>query len=608
MPHPEARWPRRRRSRVAAWLVLGGIAVAAPLPGQAVEAGSRIEVVLDVSGSMRGRLGGTDKMEVGRNLVRELHRHLVEADGPAVAGLRVYGASSHRLERDCRDTSLLAAPGDSLASWDAALAAVRALGVSPLATALEAAAADEADVYVLVTDGGDNCGRDACAAWTGLAPAGSRPRLHVVALDPTPADADRLRCLSRAGSGAYIEIDDPGAVERAAERLALVLLNLGRLDVRLTVGDDRFTAPVRVLQPLTREVVAAYVAQGPRRLPAGMYTVVVETAPPRTIERVLVLPGETSTIERDDFGRLVVVRLDRDNARRRTSYSVRALAGGPELRYATTGDTLVLGTGSYVIDLEGGGGRDTVSVAPGATRRLVFGGSGVLRVVAPGIERPPPTLVVASRGEEVDSLRIGDPGPLPAGRYRVVVATVPTYVTEGVAIAGRDTTVLELPPTGVLGLRVIRGDSLATELRAEIVEPSTGERYGALPNGDRRLAMPGRYRLELDTAPPRTVEDVVVAAGRTNIVERSGIGGIRVARARPDGGDLRLVVLDPGGRPLAEAEGREPSIAAWPGEYVVRIEHRGAILAERRISVAPHRTATIDWREPENGPGRGSAP
>ena len=47
-------------------------------------------------------------------------------------------------------------------------------------------------------------------------------------------------------------------------------------------------------------------ARAPRAVPAGIYTLVLETAPQIALERVLVLPGERTTIERSDFGRLEV--------------------------------------------------------------------------------------------------------------------------------------------------------------------------------------------------------------------------------------------------------------------------------------------------------------
>jgi hypothetical protein len=198
-----------------------------------------IEVVLDASGSMRGRLEAVEKMMVAKEFLAVLREQLSEDGVVPLMGLRVYGAGSDRRLRDCRDTTRLITPVDSLVGWDMVLAELQPLGVSPLATALEQAVDEAAMTYILITDGADNCGRDACTMWRELGPrvGASRPRLHVVALDPGPGDIERLRCLSRAGSGSLIQLEKRADVPRAARRLALVLRNLGLLDVRLALGE-----------------------------------------------------------------------------------------------------------------------------------------------------------------------------------------------------------------------------------------------------------------------------------------------------------------------------------------------------------------------------------
>ena len=265
----------------------------------------RIEVVLDASADMRQPIGDVARIDLARQFLAALRSGLAPAPAPA---LRVYGGSSPRARRDCSDTRLLVEPGSPPGRWSEALAAIQPQGISPLGAALRQAAADSVTAYVLVTDGGDDCRADPCTVWKETIGGGPnrRSRLHVVGLDPQPASLEELRCLSRSGSGSLTVIDAPEEAAAAGQRLALVLRNEGLVEVRATLGlgGDRLPLPVRVVRPLRDEMVAAFAARAPRAVPAGVYRVVVESVPPLTFERVMVLPGETTTLEATALGRL----------------------------------------------------------------------------------------------------------------------------------------------------------------------------------------------------------------------------------------------------------------------------------------------------------------
>ncbi|MEJ2153427.1 MAG: hypothetical protein P8Y29_10910 [Gemmatimonadota bacterium] len=377
---PEDLLTARRVTAAVTFLVLCGTPGMIEATTQATDGpiGS-IEVLLDASGSMRGRLEAVEKMVVAKEFLTALREELGGDGVVPPMGLSVYGAGSDRQLRDCRDTARLVTPLDSLVGWDAALAAVRPLGVSPLATALERALVADASTYIVLTDGADQCGRDACAVWRerGVPRVETpRPRLHVVALDPGPGDLERLRCLSRAGSGSLIQLGSRADVPGAARRLALVLRNRGLLDVRLGLGEGaEFSAPVRVLEPLTRELVAAFVSGQPAAVPAGMYHVVVETAPSFRVDRVLVLPGEVAIVEERAFGTLTVDLLDLENQPLRTSLSISKTGDPAELRFATTGDSLILGEGLYDVRVDMRDSfavREAISVEPRRPARIAW--------------------------------------------------------------------------------------------------------------------------------------------------------------------------------------------------------------------------------------------
>lgn len=580
---------------------------ASPAGAQSVEPAGTVEIVIDASGSMRNRVGGTERMTVAREFVVTLREALEEEGGAPPLALRAYGSESHRLRRDCTDTRLLAGGQDGPEAFALALFDLRPLGVSPLAYTLERAAADTATTYVLITDGADNCGGDACRAWreaVGRAGDNRSLRLHVVAIEPEPGEVDRLRCLSRAGSGTYLQITSVDDIAPLARRLALVLQNRGRVEVRLSVGDgEAFSAPIRLLRPLTGEVVAALPGRRPRAVPAGSYTVVIETAPPVRVDRVMVLPGQTVTFARSDFGRLIVDLAEPD---RRAPVSIRSTGRRAELRYVRTSDATILGAGAYDVEVDLGDSvvvREALEVERGRTTRLVVGGTepGILLVDVPGFEDPPTVRVLAYHEASVDTLAVGRPARVPPGRYRLIVETLPPYVTENVVVdAGRET-VIALPRTGVLGVELYDGDEPLPGVPVEVAEPMTGERYGTFMSGERVMTIPGTFRLRVRTAPPVAIDEVTVQAGEVRVVERRGFSRIEVSPgATPGTPPLRLEILSVAeeGR-LAQAIGPRPWVAARPGEYRARLWRDRTLLWEGRVTVAPEKTTRIDWAGPQ---------
>ena len=565
---------------------------------------SPVEIILDASASMHARMGDSETMTVAREFVRALRSELAAGGAAPPLGLRVYGGSADAPEV-CRDTRLAVRPADSEASLVGALAAAQPLGPAPLAFALESALADSARAYVLVTSGSEGCGGDACAVWRNAVAGRTNrgARIHVVALGVPDDAAEALRCLSRAGSGAYVSVRDRSGVGPAARRLALILRNEGLLDVRLSVeGGETFTAPVRVLIPLSRKPVAAFNARGPRAVPAGIYDVVVETSPSLPAQRVMILPGETTTIARADFGRLEVEVRDEADRPVRVPLTIRAPGRRADVRYAATGETLILVAGTYDLSVDLGdsiAARRNVAVTAGRTARVVLGGRGAVAVISPEFSAPPRTRAILTRGARMDTLWIGETKSVTTGRHRLRVETLPTFVSDDISVATGDTTVVELPPLGILSVEVRGAEGLIPGQLGELQEPLTRERYGSIVSGERRLVMPGRYRVELATVPVPTRADVTIRVGEETVVERRGFSRIEVVPAEAAPGGYRLEILNErGGRLLAERAGPAPVVAARPGTYWARVSRGAALLWEGRVAVASGKPARIDLPRP----------
>jgi hypothetical protein len=568
-------------------------------------ASQRIEIVLDASADMREPMQGVERIAVARDFLSALRTGLAEVEAPAM-GLRLYGSTSPRSRRDCSDTRLVAAPSAATDLWSEAVAAVQPRGISPLANALEQAVADSIATYVLVTEGGDDCRIDPCAAWREAVGGGSnrRARLHVVALEPRPEAIEELRCMSRAASGSFTLIADPDQAAPAGRKLALILRNEGLVEVRATLGrgGERVLLPVRVVRPLTGEVVAAFTARTPRPVPAGVYRMVIESAPPISFERVMVLPGETTTIEATDLGRLRVELLDDRGGRSRAPVSIRSRDGRRELRYLVTGEEAVMRAGTYDVSVDMGDSvveQQDVAVPVGETTRVAFGGGGTLLVLSPEFETPPPTRVLAYRVGTVDTLAVGAPHSLRAGSYRLVVETLPAYVTENAVVRDESQTVVTLPETGILGVSFSGVTGPVDGIGVGVREALTGESYGTILSGERRLMMPGRYDLDASTIPPTTFTGIDVVPGTERIIRRQGLSGIAVVPPSGGAGPYRLEVLTPDGdRRLGEAVGPQPMLPVWPGAYLARVWRGRELAWEGRVAVASDKTARIDLASP----------
>jgi hypothetical protein len=457
---------------------------------------------------------------------------------------------------------------------------------------------------VLVTEGGDDCRADPCAVWREAIGAGHNrnARLHVVALAPSGETLEPLRCLSRAGSGSFTIIDGPDEATSAGRRVALILRNEGLIEVRATLGRGgaRVPLPVRIERPAAGEVVAGFTARGPRAVPAGVYRVVVESAPPLTFERVMVLPGETATLDAAALGRLRVEMLDDAGRRIRTPVSIRSRDGRRELLYGQTGEDAVMQAGTYVVHVDIGDSilRQEVAVPAGRTTRLAFGGGGTLLVLTPEFESPPPTRALVFHGGDVDTVAVGAPTPLAAGSYRLIVETLPVYVAEDVVVRDEAQTVVTLPETGILGVDLSGQAGPVEGIRVEVREVLTGETYGALRSGERRLAMPGRYELEARTVPRALFEAVDVVPGQERIVRREGLSRLEVAPPAGADATYRLEVLTPAGERLGDASGSQPALPVWPGEYLARVWRGRELAWEGRVAVASDKTARIDLAGP----------
>lgn len=186
--------------KLLAWLIVFAITMA-PL---ALEAQTgRIVLVLDGSNSMWGRIDGTEKIVVARDVLTQV---LSELPADLQIGLAAYG---HRREGACDDIEILLQVGNhDRAVVASAIRGVQPRGMTPITGALQLVAdaledADGPTHLVLVSDGKETCEGDPCALVRTLRERGVQLTVHVVGFDVTTEEGTQLQCIAEAGGGLY---------------------------------------------------------------------------------------------------------------------------------------------------------------------------------------------------------------------------------------------------------------------------------------------------------------------------------------------------------------------------------------------------------------------
>ncbi|MFY1675079.1 VWA domain-containing protein [Plantactinospora sp. WMMB334] len=186
-----------------------------PEPEPAAEP-PRVELVLDVSGSMRAAdIGGRSRISVAQQAFNEVVDALPEN---TLLGIRVLGATYKGKDEKvaCRDTQQLVpvGPVDRAAAKEA-IATLRPTGHTPIGLALRRAAEDLGTDggnrrIVLITDGEDTCAPpDPCDVARELAAQGTRLVVDTLGLAPDEKVRRQLLCIAGATGGTYAAAQTP---------------------------------------------------------------------------------------------------------------------------------------------------------------------------------------------------------------------------------------------------------------------------------------------------------------------------------------------------------------------------------------------------------------
>ncbi|MFG2139909.1 VWA domain-containing protein [Streptomyces sp. NPDC048650] len=186
----------------------------------------KVELVLDVSGSMRARdIDGQSRMSAAKQAFNEV---LDAVPHEVQLGIRTLGANypGEDRKRGCKDTKQLY-PVGPLDRTDAktAVATLAPTGWTPIGPALLGAAddlkgGDAARRIVLITDGEDTCAPlDPCEVARDIAAQGIHLTVDTLGLLPDAKTRRQLSCIAEATGGTYTSVQHTGELRDRVHQL-----------------------------------------------------------------------------------------------------------------------------------------------------------------------------------------------------------------------------------------------------------------------------------------------------------------------------------------------------------------------------------------------------
>jgi Mg-chelatase subunit ChlD len=278
-----------------------------------------VEIVVDASRSMWGRMGGEPKMVVAKQILEDVSYWFPEDLDLA---LRAYGSTSPSDDSDCADSTLLVPFGEeNRESIRRAIVGLRPLGQTPIAYALNEAARDFGALQndralVLVTDGIESCGGDPVEAAHELRAQGIT--VHVIGFglgNAADEDAASLRAVAAASGGRYVTAGSAEELKEALQQTVSTSFSVFKGSIEVANG--------------------SLGSHEPLLLPAGNYRVEFDTAPPQAVQ-ISLTPRDQLTLTLQKQGDFVS-HFERHNRLRYASCedaieSIERLGGGKEMQ------------------------------------------------------------------------------------------------------------------------------------------------------------------------------------------------------------------------------------------------------------------------------------
>ncbi len=211
-----------------------------PLWGLGQQPLTRVLFVFDASGSMWGKLGGKTKIQLAKEALLHMLDSL-EGQPNLELALRVYGHTSHKKEKNCRDTRLEVPFGKgNYRHIRDVIKKIHPRGTTPIAYSLKMAAGDFPrcntcrNVIILITDGIEECGGDPCEVSLALQEKGVILKPFVIGLGIDSSMYSALNCIGR-----FVNVRNAGQLQKVLNRTITQAAHPTTLQVWLTAPDGR---------------------------------------------------------------------------------------------------------------------------------------------------------------------------------------------------------------------------------------------------------------------------------------------------------------------------------------------------------------------------------
>ncbi len=179
-------------------------------------------IVLDGSGSMWGRIDGKPKLEIAREVLRDV---LPRVPQSTELGLIAYG---HREKGNCADIEMIVPPAQATAGQITdKVDKLKFLGKTPLSAAVQFAAenmryTEDRATVVLITDGIETCGRNVCEVGSLLEEQGIDFTAHVVGFGLSKEEGSQVACLAENTGGQYFSANNGDSLVAALNEIVVV--------------------------------------------------------------------------------------------------------------------------------------------------------------------------------------------------------------------------------------------------------------------------------------------------------------------------------------------------------------------------------------------------
>ena len=253
----------------------------------------RILFLLDVSGSMNETWNGRKKIDVAKEVLRDLADSIQKKYPKVTFGLRVFGADFPREQKNCKDSRLLIPFSNKKSDFTQNnFAGLTPKGMTPIAYSLEQAAKDfpndsnAVHAIVLITDGDENCSGDPCKSANFLVRKKISFRPFIVGLGVTEKVAKQFDCIGQfTNSTNDVSLKQTvGVIIRQTMNSTSAQVNLLDAQANPTVTNIPFTLYDSETGKAEYNFIHTLNATGmPDTLflnPLGIYNLVVHTFPP----------------------------------------------------------------------------------------------------------------------------------------------------------------------------------------------------------------------------------------------------------------------------------------------------------------------------------------